>query len=68
MSQESKKRRKHRQAFLLSFFNKQPENQHKFINGFVLFKHYNSVSKIWQVDIFTDESWRKMKEAGLKLI
>jgi len=61
----TKETKKHRKDFLLTFFDEREANQHKFMNGFVLFKHFNGDNKNWQVDIFTEESWYKMNNSHL---
>lgn len=61
MSEKSKERRKHRQEFLLTFFDEKPEYQKKEMNGFWLIKHFNSKTENWQVDIFTKESYQNYK-------
>uniref|UniRef100_A0A6M3Y1N9 Uncharacterized protein n=1 Tax=viral metagenome TaxID=1070528 RepID=A0A6M3Y1N9_9ZZZZ len=57
----SKLSKENRQKFLFTFFDKIEGNENKNINGFILFKHYNSGNKKWQIDIFTPESFEKMR-------
>ena len=51
-----------KRLFLLGFFSKENENETLELNGFLLFKHWDGNYKRWTVDIFTPESYRKMKE------
>ncbi len=57
MSKETKKRK---QQFLITFFDKSPKNEVRNINGFILFKHWDGNGKVWRVDIFTPESFKRM--------
>ena len=51
----------HRQFMLRFFRNKGPGNKTKKMGNFILFKHWHGDRKCWVVDLFTLESWRKMK-------
>lgn len=56
------KKTKHRfQEFPLRFFSKAEHNEIKTINGFILFKHWDGNFKCWRVDLFTEDSWQRMK-------
>ena len=58
-----------RREFLLRFFKQEIEhNENLLINGFVLFKHWDGNGKIWTVDIFTQESYKAMKESRINSI
>jgi len=60
MLEKSKKERNRiRQEFLLTFFDKNSGYSEKEINGFWLIKQWNGNQKIWQVAIYTKESFRK---------
>ena len=54
----AKKNKRRQQEFLLTFFDKEPNYQIKEVNGFTLVKNFNGNSKIWQVSIFTKESFK----------
>jgi len=56
-----KKKKRRQQEFLLTFFDKEPEYQTREVNGFVLVKCFNGDNKMWQVAIFTKESFNNYK-------
>ena len=67
MSKEKREGRQRHKEFLKSFFSKiYNQTEHKSIHGFVLFKHWNGNTKEWTVDLFTKESFKKMKAVGQK--
>ena len=57
----SKKTKRRVQEFLLRFFSKAEHKEIKKLNGFILFKHWDSHSQCWRVDLFTEDSWQRMK-------
>ena len=49
--------------FLLRFFKQDVDkNEAISMNGFILFKHWDGNFKAWTVDIFTEESYKAMKD------
>lgn len=58
----SKDKSLNRQAFLLTFFDKEPKYQEKKVNGFWLIKQFNGDTKNWQVAVFTEESFKSYKK------
>lgn len=57
---------KNQQQFLSTFFEGD-SYQEKEVNGFVLVKHWNGGAKIWQVAVYTKESFQRSKEGYQKL-
>lgn len=51
-----------RQSFLLTFFDEDEGNTHKEVNGFVLEKQWNGNQQVWQVAIYSQESWKKREQ------
>lgn len=68
MKKQTNKQRltQQRRNFLLTFFKNISEYQEKNVNGFWLIKHWDGNFKRWQVDIYTKESYKRMKEGTKK--
>jgi hypothetical protein len=48
-----------RRKFFLSFFHQEKDHDEElFINGFVLFKHWDGHFNCWTADLFTEESYQ----------
>ena len=61
-SSQKQIRKRPRQEFLLTLFDKPYKLEHKEVNGFVLFRYFNNSSHEWNVAIYTPESWQKAQE------
>lgn len=61
MKNENKKLRAEAlRLFLLGFFNDEPKNEVKKLNGMILFKHWDGDKNDWTVQLFTPESYERM--------
>ena len=59
---QSQKRKRQRHEFLLSFFDTSPVYQEKVVNSWYLVKHLNGGTGLWEVNIYTKESFEKYRE------